>query len=72
MANDYIAKPGTFNLFKNDKEGNENRPDYKGDGADMEGNPVQVSAWLKESAKGTKYMSCKMEPKRAAQADRCA
>ncbi len=28
----YEQKPGDFTLFKNDKEGNEKRPDYTGNG----------------------------------------
>ena len=60
----YEPKPGSFSLFKNDKEGNEMRPDYTGNGLDLEGNPVRVSAWIKEGAKG-KFMSCKMEVPRS-------
>ncbi len=58
----YEHKPGTFSLFKNDKEGNDKRPDYKGDGADLDGNPIKVSAWLRDGKKG-KYLSCKIEAK---------
>ncbi len=58
----YEHKPGTFSLFKNDKEGNDKRPDYKGDGMDLDGNPIKVSAWLREGKKG-KYLSCKFEAK---------
>lgn len=50
-------------LFKNDKEGNEKRPDYKGTYTDGEGREFYVSAWVKDSAKGTKYMSLSMQPK---------
>ena len=58
----YEHKPGTFSLFKNDKQGNEKRPDYTGEGIDAEGNAIRVSAWLKDGAKG-KFMSCRIEPK---------
>lgn len=50
-------------LFKNDKEGNEKRPDYKGNYTDGEGNEFYVSAWIKESKKGDKYMSLSMQAK---------
>ena len=50
-------------LFKNDKDGNDNRPDYKGP-INVEGKEMQLSAWLKTSAKGIKYMSLQIEEKR--------
>ena len=61
----YEHKPGSFSLFKNDKEGNEKRPDYTGDGMSLDGTPIKVSAWLKDGAKG-KFMSCKFEEKTGA------
>lgn len=48
-------------LFKNDKEGNEKRPDYKGS-AEIEGVQYWVSAWIRDGAKG-KFMSMKYERK---------
>lgn len=48
-------------LFKNDKDGNEKRPDYKGS-AEIEGVQYWVSAWIREGAKG-KFMSMKYERK---------
>lgn len=48
-------------LFKNDKGGNEKRPDYKGS-AEIEGVQYWVSAWIREGAKG-KFMSMKYERK---------
>jgi len=53
----YEHKPGSFSLFKNDKGDNDKRPDYRGDGLDLEGNPIEVAAWIKEGKKG-KFMSC--------------
>lgn len=58
----YEQRPGQFSLFKNDKEGNDKRPDYKGDGMDLNGNLVRVSAWLRDGSKG-KFLSCKFELK---------
>lgn len=48
-------------LFKNDKDGNEKRPDYKGS-AEIEGVQYWVSAWIRDGAKG-KFMSMKYERK---------
>ncbi len=58
----FEPKAGSFALFKNDKGGVETRADYKGDGCDLNGNPVWVSAWLKEGKSG-KFLSCSMQPK---------
>ena len=58
----YEHKPGSFTLFKNDKGGNDKRPDYRGDGADLDGMPIEVAAWIKKSEKGT-YMSCTFKHK---------
>lgn len=58
----YEPRPGSFSLFRNDKEGNDNRPDYTGDGLDPDGKPIKISAWIKEGKNG-KFMSCRMEPK---------
>ncbi len=48
-------------LFKNDKNGNEKRPDYKGS-AEIEGVQYWVSAWIRDTAKG-KCLSMKYERK---------
>ncbi len=48
-------------LFKNDKDGNEKRPDYKGS-AEIEGVQYWVSAWIRDTAKG-KCLSMKYERK---------
>lgn len=49
-------------LFKNDKDGNEARPDYTGT-CQIGGVEYRMAAWLKESASGKKYMSFKFDPK---------
>jgi hypothetical protein len=50
-------------LFKNDKQGNENWPDYRGQ-INVNGEDFWISAWLKTSKKdGTKYMSLAVQPK---------
>ncbi len=50
-------------LFKNDKGGNERRPDYRGT-LNVNGVEYDLSAWLKTSKKGDKYMSLSVQPKR--------
>lgn len=56
----YEQKPGDFALFKNDKGDNEKRPDYTGNGLDLNGQRIKISAWLKKGAKGT-FMSCRIQ-----------
>lgn len=64
----YEPRPGSLTLFKNDRKEQPNHPDYKGDGMDLQGNPVWVSAWVKEGAKG-KFFSIALKPKEARQDD---
>ncbi len=53
-------------LFKNDKKGNEKRPDYRGT-AVIDGVDLNISAWIKASQKtGDKFMSLRFEPKQNA------
>ncbi len=47
-------------LFKNDKEGNESRPDYTGEIYDANGQKRRIAAWLKTSKSGTKFMSLRV------------
>ena len=50
-------------LFKNNKEGNEKRPDYKGS-LNVGGVDYYVSSWIQTAkSSGEKYMSLKIEPK---------
>jgi hypothetical protein len=49
-------------LFKNDKQGNDDWPDYRGQ-INVNGEDFWISAWLKTSKKdGTKYMSLAVQP----------
>ena len=50
-------------LFKNDKEGNDKRPDYRGP-INVDGKDLEVAAWLRESKSGQKYMSLRVSEKR--------
>ena len=48
----------TFVLFKNDKQGNDKRPDYSGTIVLEDGTEKQLAAWIRESKKdGSKFMS---------------
>lgn len=52
-------------LFKNDKQGNENWPDYRGN-INVDGKEFWLDAWIKESQKdGKKFMSLSVKPKLA-------
>jgi len=45
-----------FAIFKNDKKGNDRAPEYKGS-ITINGQKYWMSAWLKESKSGMKFMS---------------
>jgi uncharacterized protein (DUF736 family) len=49
-------------LFKNGEKETDNHPDYRGD-IDVNGVKFWLSAWIKESKKGMKYMSLSIKPK---------
>lgn len=59
----YENKPHTGALFKNANKQSENHPDYRGPFYDANGNEMEVSAWLKTSKNGSKYMSLQVRPK---------
>lgn len=61
MNQQFQPRDNSGNLFKNDKGDNPNRPDYRGD-AMVNGEMVQISAWIKEGQKG-KFMSLSFQPK---------
>ena len=67
----YKPKPGQGALFRNDKDGNESRPDYRGNLVvyrDMrEGETVDLAAWLREDRNGKKYLSIKAQDSRQEQ-----
>lgn len=53
-------------LFKNDKKGNDKRPDYRGS-AVIDNVDLNISAWIKRSQKtGDAFMSLRFEAKVAA------
>jgi len=52
----YEMEEGQVSLFVNDKEGNDKRPDFRGEGL-FKGEKVVISLWKKTSKKGTNYLS---------------
>ena len=61
MSGDY-DNTNTGALFKNDKQGNEKWPDYRGS-INVGGDEYWLNAWLKTSKKGEKFMSLSVKPK---------
>ena len=60
----YETKDGDISVFKNDKQGNDKRPDYRGT-AQLGGVEHSVSLWVRTSkTTGGKFFSGKIEPKR--------
>lgn len=57
----FELKDGQGTLFRNDKEGNEARPDYRGE-VKLSGTVYRVSGWLKEGKNG-KWMSLSVDAK---------
>ena len=51
-------------LFKNDRKDDAKFPDYKGS-LNVDGVEFWLSAWLKISKEGTKFMSLSVKPKNA-------
>jgi uncharacterized protein (DUF736 family) len=49
-------------LFRNDRKESDKHPDYRGE-LNVGGVEYWVSAWLKTSGKGTKFMSLAVTPK---------
>jgi uncharacterized protein (DUF736 family) len=49
-------------LFKNARKESERQPDYKGS-CEIDGSEYWISAWIKESKKGEKFMSLAFSPK---------
>jgi uncharacterized protein (DUF736 family) len=49
-------------LFKNDKKETDRHPDYRGS-LNVNGTDFWISAWLKESKNGVKYMSLSVTAK---------
>ena len=57
----FELKDGQGTLFKNDKDGVETRPDYRGE-LNIDGTIYKVAGWIKEGKNG-KWMSLSAKPK---------
>lgn len=57
----YELKDGQGTLFKNDKDGNDKRPDYRGE-LMLDGTLMEVAGWIKEGKRG-KWVSLSVKPK---------
>ena len=60
----FEKREGSGALFKNDKEGVENRPDYRGDIL-IDGQEYWLSSWLKKDKNGNTFMSLQAQKKDA-------
>lgn len=60
----YEPKDGSGSLFKNDRKESDNQPDYKGQ-IMVGGVQYWLSAWIKETDEGKKWMSISATPKDA-------
>jgi uncharacterized protein (DUF736 family) len=60
----YEQKPNTGAIFKNDKKGNDKSPDYKGS-INVDGKDLEIALWVKDSQKGEKFFSAKIQEKKA-------
>lgn len=58
----YIQNEGEGSLFRNDKGGNEKRPDYRGDIL-IGGVKYRMAGWVRQGQKGS-FLSIKAEPYR--------
>lgn len=59
---DYQQRDNSGSLFRNNKKEEDNHPDYNGS-CMIDGVEYWMNAWLKESKKGTKFMSFSFKPK---------
>jgi hypothetical protein len=57
----YETKEGAGSLFRNDRKEKPGHPDYQGQ-LRINGTLYRVSGWIKESQKGTKWMSLALKP----------
>lgn len=49
----FELRDGQGTLFKNDKDGNDKRPDYRGELKLLDGSTVKLAGWVKQGAKGS-------------------
>ena len=61
-ANQQFDNTNKGALFKNDRKNGDADPDYRGT-INVDGRELWVSAWVKTSAKGVRFMSLALKPK---------
>ena len=61
MAQQFEQRDNSGSLFKNDRKENENQPAYTGK-CMVNGLPMQISAWVKESKNGKFFSLSFQEP----------
>ena len=54
---EFVQKPGSWNLFRNNKKTADNQPDDRGTITLEDGTVLELSAWLKEGKNGNKFFS---------------
>lgn len=54
---EFVQKPGSWNLFRNNKKTADNQPDYRGTITLEDNTVLELSAWLKEGKNGNKFFS---------------
>ena len=59
---DYQQKPGSWNLFRNNKKTADNQPDYRGTITLEDGTVLELSAWLKEGKNGKFFSGTVRQP----------
>lgn len=65
----YEHKEGCGALFRNEKDGNSNKPDMKGN-LMVNGSLMDLAAWFKTSKTGDEYMSVKLSERRTVSEDK--
>lgn len=58
----YEPKDNAFSLFRNERKEKDSHPDYRGDGM-INGELIEVAAWLRKARDGRTFMSCTVKPK---------
>lgn len=59
MSN-YEQRNGQGSIFKNDYKKQDNHPDYRGKGKDLQGNYFEISLWVKKTRDGKPFFSFQM------------
>jgi hypothetical protein len=58
----YEQRDNSGSLFRNDRKEKDTQPDYTGTGM-YGGQEIRISAWLKTSKAGKKFLSLSIQPK---------